>query len=496
MDFKDLPRGVQGTRTDLTYAPQATWASQHALSNSDQLSFSDDKVYLGTTMSGSKISVGGDRHLLTIAGTRSGKGTSAIIPNLLLYTGSVFVIDPKGENATITAERRGHGRGIKNGGLNQEVFVIDPFKVADVPDEYRAGYDPIKYLKAESDDFIDDCDNIADALVVAPADKLNDFWNSSARNVLRGFIAWIADGPGIEDRSLNELRRLINLPSQKKVPENIVEEIETFESVLYDMLLADHVGEGIPTETASALLSMDDRERANVMATVRQQISFISSPQIGKMITHDRQIPDLENWKLDGMTIYLCLPAGRMHRHNRFMRLFINQLFNAIEQKKQEPRTRALMILDEIHVLGYMNSIEMSTALLAGFGVRIWSIWQDLSQMKDLYSKRWETFMGNAGVVQWFGLNDLTSLEYVSKRLGNTSVMRISKNEISSHQAASGFDGKSRSIEQMPLLTPDEVAKFFARQTSNQLVIYPGSDPFFLKRTPYYEVMQSYLVNK
>lgn len=47
-----------------------------------------------------------DRHLLTLAPTRSGKGVSSIIPNLLTYPGSVFVVDVKGENAAITARRR------------------------------------------------------------------------------------------------------------------------------------------------------------------------------------------------------------------------------------------------------------------------------------------------------------------------------------------------------------------------------------------------------
>lgn len=40
----------------------------------------------------------GEGHLLTVGSTRSGKGVVAIIPNLLSYTDSVIVIDPKGEN--------------------------------------------------------------------------------------------------------------------------------------------------------------------------------------------------------------------------------------------------------------------------------------------------------------------------------------------------------------------------------------------------------------
>lgn len=50
-----------------------------------------------------------DRHVMTIAGSRAGNGVSLIIPNLLFYGGSALVIDPKGENARITAGRRGRG---------------------------------------------------------------------------------------------------------------------------------------------------------------------------------------------------------------------------------------------------------------------------------------------------------------------------------------------------------------------------------------------------
>ena len=55
----------------------------------------------------------GDRHLLTVAPTRSGKGVSSIIPNLLTYQGSAIVIDPKGENALITAPKKRQGRSRK-----------------------------------------------------------------------------------------------------------------------------------------------------------------------------------------------------------------------------------------------------------------------------------------------------------------------------------------------------------------------------------------------
>ena len=67
-----------------------------------------------------------DRHMLTIAGSRGGKGVSALVPNLLLYPGSALVIDPKGELAQITAARRGHGSDRVTECLGQDVYILDP----------------------------------------------------------------------------------------------------------------------------------------------------------------------------------------------------------------------------------------------------------------------------------------------------------------------------------------------------------------------------------
>jgi type IV secretory pathway TraG/TraD family ATPase VirD4 len=47
-----------------------------------------------------------EKHVLIVAGTRGGKGRDLIIPNLWIYKGSVFVLDPKGENAQRTQENR------------------------------------------------------------------------------------------------------------------------------------------------------------------------------------------------------------------------------------------------------------------------------------------------------------------------------------------------------------------------------------------------------
>lgn len=492
MEFSDLPRGLPGSSAASGSAPRSLWMAPRTLQESDFWTYESGKIFLGQTEQGNLIGAADNRHLITIAGSRAGKGTSAIIPNLLLYPGSVLVIDPKGENATMTAERRGQGRNIADGGLGQNVFVVDPFGVADVDDEYRAGFNPLADLDPKEDTFIDECDAIADALVVTEPGKENDHFASAARLILRGYIAWVAAHPDIQDKSLNEVRRLLFLPSMPPEDDASIDIPDVNDQLSYEQLLAlmlmdPSFAHGIPHEAAASLASLGDRELGSVLSTIRNNIGFISSPPMARTLAGGTRAPDLKAWKNGSSSVYLCLPAGRLHRHFRFFRLFINRLMNALESNRDVPEVPAIMILDEMHVLGHMKSLETAAGLVAGFGVRIWSIWQDLAQLKHLYQARWETFLGNASIFQIFGLNDLTTLKYVSDRLGTSSVMQINNSEISQSQAAGGFTGQSRTIQAAPLLSADEVAYFFSRQSNNQLIIYPGADPIMIRRLPFFD---------
>jgi hypothetical protein len=66
-----------------------------------------------------------DGHVLTCAPTGAGKGIGAVIPNLLDYPGSAFVLDFKGEIHAVTASARR--------ALGHDVILIDPFGVVGAP---------------------------------------------------------------------------------------------------------------------------------------------------------------------------------------------------------------------------------------------------------------------------------------------------------------------------------------------------------------------------
>lgn len=92
----------------------------------------------------------GNRHLMTVAAARGGKGVSSVIPNLLTHAGSLLAIDVKGELSMITAARRGHGDtvlGIE--GMGQDVFVVDPWGITGLQSAY---FNPMDWLDMSDPD--------------------------------------------------------------------------------------------------------------------------------------------------------------------------------------------------------------------------------------------------------------------------------------------------------------------------------------------------------
>src|SRR5262245_41840574 len=100
---ESLRRGIAGKRGGVV---DATWLEPEKLSG-PQWSYRNASGKVASIILGYRngrgIGCDDNRHILTVAGSRGGKGVSLIIPNLLLYDGSVLAIDPKGELARITA---------------------------------------------------------------------------------------------------------------------------------------------------------------------------------------------------------------------------------------------------------------------------------------------------------------------------------------------------------------------------------------------------------
>lgn len=485
--MRDIPRGVATRFLDQQSVPQARWQDVEGLLRNRRVAYdpaqSGKQVLVGA-LGDRLIGIEDNRHMMTVAGSRSGKSVT-LVANLLLYRGSVLALDPKGELANLTARRRK--------ALGQSVYVLDPFLTcADHVAHFRCRYNPLAVLRVDSPTVIEDAGMIADALVVAGNDK-DPHWDESARSFIEGLILHIASAPAYEGRrTLVTLRDLLRdaMISAEGAEDAFALELEMYanaERLSASDATAD-LANAIETSTRE-FYEKPDRERAGVLSTARRHTKFLDYGGMRRVLSgHDFELADLKR-AAEGQTLFLCLPASRMGLCNRWLRLFINQLLDAMEREKAKPASPVLVCLDEFPVLGHMRQLEDAAGQIASFDVKLWVFLQDWGQGKALYGDRWETFAANAGVLQFFGNNDMMTMEYISRRLGKTVVAVARENEVSANQSADGLSGKSRSLELYDLLTPDEVGRQFARsdRLKRQLVIWAGYNPMILQRVEYFD---------
>jgi len=312
-----------------------------------------------------------DRGILTIASSRSGKGRSAIIPNLLLWPGSALVIDPKGTNAAVTAARRGHGGGRVTRFLGQQVHIVDPFEI--VPDARRSAFNPLAAIDLNSDRVTEDIGLVADALVV-PGAGADTHWDEAARTILSGVIAHLlASGGG---STLVDVRRAL------------AQDAEALDE-MFGAMMTDRSAGGLPATAAALVMNAGTNERGSFFTTVMRNIRWLDSVAMQKTLAKsDFTIGDL---KKTPMTVYVVLPPDLLEEHSRFMRLFVNLAVRGLTQDGKG-RMPVLFLLDEFFSLGTMSVLERAAGLLAGYGLKLWPIVQNLTQLQHLYPRNWETF--------------------------------------------------------------------------------------------------------
>lgn len=138
--------------------------------------------------------------------------------------------------------------------------------------------------------------------------------------------------------------------------------------------------------------------------------------------------------------------------------------------------------------------IEQAYGLMAGFGIQLWAIIQDLNQLERIYDKGWQSFIANAGMVNYFGSSDKMTSEYFSSMCGETTVWNFSSAFSRAIGVSSGQGGGSSSdtttntdnaaATQRKLIFPDELMRLKGQQ---QLVLVENMYPLMAEKTRWFE---------
>ena len=189
---------------------------------------------------------------------------------------------------------------------------------------------------------------------------------------------------------------------------------------------------------------MGENERGSVLSAAKTQTQWLDDKRMtGRAEPQRFPHGDLKRKRT---TIYLCLPAMRMGTHARWLRLMILLALSVMERTKAKPPAPVLFVLDEFPVLGHIRSSRCAAGLMAGFGVKLWIIIQNVGQLKQYYDKAWETFFANSGVVTAFGFSDQESLKTLSDKLGRMRMVE----QVSTVRVGSELLSRPRGVSRRP----------------------------------------------
>lgn len=346
---------------------------------------------------GDPIWLDGEGHMITIAPTGAGKGRGALIPNLLIYEGPAIVIDPKGEAYRVTARRRRE--------MGQKVHVLDPFGLVTKKTD---SLNPLDAFDIEGVDASALAMDIAKQLSGGGQSLQDPFWDIRGHDLAAGVISAVASTAPREERNLRKARQMLK---GDDVTYSLAVLLDTKAKELHRYAY----------EEIASYLQTEDRCRSGIHATACSYFSVIASDAAQKTIINSTIDLNAVS-RSDPMTIYLVVPPAKLASHASLFRLWTAALMSAVLARKDDlPKHRTLFAIDECAQLGDFAMLAMIYTLARSYGVRVWSFFQDLAQIKRMLPKEWQTVLTNAAAIQVFGVPNHLMASDLAQVLGDFS---------------------------------------------------------------------------
>ena len=397
-------------------------------------------------------------HAASFGYTGAGKGTCAILPNLLSCR-HVFLIDPGGENTAIAA-KSWQQAGVPFSVINLAgMFTQEPWQLP------VHGFNVFDLLETGKPRFAQDAKLFAEMLTPRTGGEQGNssFFKNASQADKHAFIIHVKTAESPARQNLSTLYEYVNADAN------------AWEKLLDDMS-ANPACAGLVQKAANRIRRREAQapeEFSAVMSTTQEDLEFLADPQVRSMLSRsDVDFSMLKN--PGGGIISVVQPLEDVGVQDAISRLALGAAVLTM-QRQPVAKNKVLFLIDEAAALGKIIRFPDWLATLRKYGCVFWSIWQNMSQVEALYGKSWETIISNCGLLQILSVGDQRTAEYTERMLGRCTVQSVTVN-------ARG----ERSVSQTarPIVMADELR----RMPANRQIAFIGNlQPALLAKTPYWK---------
>ncbi|MFK3690992.1 Ti-type conjugative transfer system protein TraG [Agrobacterium tumefaciens] len=398
-------------------------------------------------------------HMLFFAGSGGFKTTSNVVPTALRYRGPLICLDPSTEVAPMVVDHRREK-------LDREVVVLDPAN----PVTGFNVLEGIEHSIKKEEDIV----AIAHMLLSESLrfeSSTGSYFQNQAHNLLTGLLAHVMLSPEFAGRrNLRSLRQIVSEPET------------SVRAMLRDV--QEHSGSTFIRETLGVFVNMTEQTFSGVYSTASKDTQWLSLDNYAALVCGNTfKSSEIAVGKKD---VFLNIPASILRSYPGIGRVIIGSLINAMIEADGAFTRRALFILDEVDLLGYMRVLEEARDRGRKYGVSMMMMYQSVGQL--------ERHFGKDGAVSWIdgcafasyaAIKALDTARNVSAQCGEMTV------EVKGSSRNMGWNTKNRAsrsenitFQRRPLIMPHEITQ--SMRKDEQIIIVPGHSPIRCGRAIYF----------
>lgn len=376
-----------------------------------------------------------DWHTILVGGAGTGKTSCGIMPTVLNFQGSAFVLDIKGEIEEATrAAREQIG----------PVYVINPTQ------EDTWSYNPIQACDP-SPQGINECQEIGRQLVPYPPGGPGQ--NQWVYDGARGLVSALAYIVAIDEGTLRDVAYNLTTLSYQNLVTLIDSADDTARMMASSFMVTDDKIKGYYISQASDFLRSFalDHELVRVTTSADKEFTFdmLESP----------------------CTVYLQVPEQKLQQSADLFRLIFMQLLRHLQARGERQQPHVLVCLDEFPQLGNIPQLPEMLATLRSRNVHIMLAGQSIADIDEKYQQTTRRrIVDNCNYVSIFSAVDPESQKYFSDMIGQQTVISQSggTSDSTSKGTIGGSSGQNRGWQEtgQPLLRPEEL-----KNLGNEVVV-------------------------
>ncbi|MDI4665323.1 Ti-type conjugative transfer system protein TraG [Xanthobacter sp. AM11] len=399
-------------------------------------------------------------HMLFFAGSGGFKTTSNVVPTALRYSGPLICLDPSTEVAPMVKEHRTRA-------LGREVMVLDPTNPI-------AGFnvlDGIEGSKKKEEDIV----GIAHMLLsesVRFESSTGAYFQNQAHNLLTGLLAHVMLSPEYAGRrNLRSLRQIVSEPEPSVL------------AMLRD--IQEHSESTFIRETLGVFTNMTEQTFSGVYSTASKDTQWLSLDNYAALVCGNAfKSRDIVSGKKD---LFLNIPASILRSYPGIGRVIIGSLINAMVEADGAFARRALFMLDEVDLLGYMRVLEEARDRGRKYGITLMMMYQSVGQLEQHFGKAGATsWIDGCAFASYAAIKALETARNVSAQCGEMTVEVQGRSRNVGWSMSSTGDRRSESLsfQRRPLIMPHEITQ--SMRKDEQIIIVQGHSPIRCGRAIYF----------